>query len=40
MVERLRHLRGRVVAVVGLGHLEGMERLWEAGNNQAIKIGS
>ncbi|CAD7698988.1 unnamed protein product [Ostreobium quekettii] len=29
MVEQLRKLEGRVVAVVGLGHLDGIERLWE-----------
>ena len=40
MVERLRQLKGRVVGVVGLAHLDGMERLWEQGNYQTIKIGS
>lgn len=29
MVRSLRKLEGRVVGVVGLGHLEGMQRQWE-----------
>ena len=33
MVNQLRQLKGRVVGVVGLGHLDGMERLWEQGND-------
>ena len=28
MVDELYQLKGRIVAVVGLGHLDGMERLW------------
>ena len=28
MVEKLHQLEGRVVGVVGLGHLDGIERLW------------
>lgn len=30
MVEKLRGLQGRVVGVVGLAHLDGIERKWEA----------
>ena len=30
MVEKLYQLEGRVVGVVGLGHLDGIERLWES----------
>ena len=29
MVKHLRKLEGRVVGVVGLGHLDGIEREWE-----------
>ena len=29
MVRSLRKLEGRVVGVVGLGHLEGMQKQWE-----------
>lgn len=29
MVDQLYKLQGRVVGVVGLGHLDGIERLWE-----------
>ena len=28
MVQRLGRLEGRIVGVVGIGHLEGMERRW------------
>ena len=30
MVDNLRQLTGRVVGVVGLAHLDGIERRWEA----------
>lgn len=29
MFEQLRQMKGRIVAVVGLGHLDGIERRWE-----------
>lgn len=29
MFEQLRRLEGKIVAVVGLGHLDGIERRWE-----------
>jgi len=29
MVDQLYKLKGKVVGVVGLGHLDGMERLWQ-----------
>ena len=38
MVQRLRVLDGRVVGVVGLGHLDGLERRWQQLGGQ--KLGS
>ena len=35
MVDNLRKLKGRVVAVVGLAHLDGIERRWEEAQHGA-----
>lgn len=32
MTKALRNLNGKVVAVVGLAHLDGMEQLWHEAN--------
>lgn len=32
MVKALRNLKGKVVAIVGLAHMDGMEQLWKQAN--------
>ena len=31
MTQRLRRIKGRIVAVVGLGHIQGIQELWQTG---------
>jgi pheromone shutdown protein TraB len=34
MARALRHLEGKVVAVVGMAHLDGIEQLWQEQNDK------
>jgi pheromone shutdown protein TraB len=36
MVKALRNLKGKVVAVVGLAHMDGMEQLWQQANEKYL----
>jgi hypothetical protein len=36
MVEKLKQLQGKVVCVVGLAHLDGMEKQWELGGRHEL----
>ena len=36
MTKALRNLNGKVVAVVGLAHLDGMEQLWHEANQNFL----